>query len=479
MNKEIILSENQKNIVSDLSDFLIVKAGPGAGKTETLSKYIIEQSLIVPKFKVNLVSSYTKVGTNEIRDRVRKHNSELESTIFKTFDNFLNNDLWFFYLNRICEYIHKKLNISYSKNNFYKIDKILYSQNINGKLYKFWDLKKELETEGENRNNIIKWWLSELKSNNFQAGLISDYILFKYIKNNDQIKMHIKSKINRIIIDEAQDLNCLRINIILYMFSNLNIKITIVGDQNQTLFEFNGAVKKSFDEIESILKNNNIASVKVIGLDNNYRIDKDKQLLINVVESINLIDKLGFKNNIQRLYSESEIINDRTNFQIKVDDFILKNNNQKMIILCETNVQIKKIKDILDLTSQKDINFSLRIDGKFYNEMTIYQIEFIESFATYQLMKKDNNFRKRVRINPVETIIDNLFGNFQDKETKFINFFSTESEERLINNINKMLGININELYNIYINEPNFLTTLKQNKVSVMTVHGSKGLEAN
>ncbi|WP_283393149.1 UvrD-helicase domain-containing protein [Photobacterium phosphoreum] len=93
---KIKITEEQLEITKDNSDFLIVSAGPGSGKTETLSKYIPERAMELTLGKKIIVCSYTVKSTNEIKTRTLRNNGEdgkalSESVIFLTFDSFLMN----------------------------------------------------------------------------------------------------------------------------------------------------------------------------------------------------------------------------------------------------------------------------------------------------------------------------------------------------------------------------------------------------
>jgi len=106
-----------------------------------------------------------------------------------------------------------------------------------------------------NINNISQSYVKTIDSfakyvidvnNNIDVSLLS-YNLLKYLDNNDNqtlIKNNKLNNIKSIFIDEAQDLNYTQYKIFVLLSDKLNIKICMIGDPNQTIYQFRGSNSK-------------------------------------------------------------------------------------------------------------------------------------------------------------------------------------------------------------------------------------------
>ena len=77
----------QKQFIDNDSDFLIVEAGPGSGKTATIVHYLKSMNR---ETKEIITCSFTRNSTNEIKNRFNGLNIKTENKFsFQTFDSFL------------------------------------------------------------------------------------------------------------------------------------------------------------------------------------------------------------------------------------------------------------------------------------------------------------------------------------------------------------------------------------------------------
>ncbi len=74
------------------------------------------------------------------------------------------------------------------------------------------------------------------------------------------------SNIRHVLVDEFQDTNDLQLQLI-YLFSDNNKNLTIVGDPDQSIYKFRNAESKNFNKLKDHFKD----TCKVITLDQNYR----------------------------------------------------------------------------------------------------------------------------------------------------------------------------------------------------------------
>lgn len=138
-----------------------------------------------------------------------------------------------------------------------------------------------------------------------------DYVhleeLFLQFLNSDEAKVFLEGDgseffpgIEWVIVDEYQDTNPLD-EAIYFKLASKTKKIAVVGDENQALYRFRGALVDCFIDFESrIRKALNVSNVKVVRLKKNYRSDRG---IVNFVNAF--IDEHRKKNEI--LGEEGEI----------------------------------------------------------------------------------------------------------------------------------------------------------------------------
>ena len=464
---KINLSQEQDEIRKNNSNFLIVSAGPGSGKTETLSWYIIDRAKELVLNKKILVCSYTVKGTNEIKTRTLRNNKDhidllSESIIFSTFDSFLMNYFWKYYLNRIILFISKLYEIEINKKS-YSFDKIIYNTTDHKDFY-----KNKGDTDWI-KEKVISF-INSFENNSFLSGPISDFILSKYIENEDNIgiKKYISIFFDRIIIDEAQDLSVSRYNILMFLNYYLNIKLTFIGDERQTIYTYLGASSKIFNKIINKLGND---KVKKMSLLKNHRYKGENE----GVKKLLLSNQVNFYQNLSDTFKTFRKT-DNINFYIKNVD---KENT--VFILTNTNVEIE---NILNLIDDKDVGATLRIPKEITDNITAVQKDFIENLYAYKLIKGgDKSIMKRIdrERRPTQVIFDFLWPGDESANDKFLNLFSNNNQDfkGVISYIEHQYKFDIWPLWNKISENQNYLSILSPKRIQIMTVHGSKGLEAD
>lgn len=464
---KIKITEEQLEITKDNSDFLIVSAGPGSGKTETLSKYIPERAMELTLGKKIIVCSYTVKSTNEIKTRTLRNNGEdgkalSESVIFLTFDSFLMNYFWKYYLNRIIRFISKKYNIACNEKN-YKFEKIIYSKKKCSEFKS--NYKKEYWFAME-----VSEFINSIENNCFLSGFSSDYILFEYIssKENIEVKNYITCFFDRIIIDEAQDFSFLRYDLLLHLNIEFNIKLSLIGDERQTIYQFGGAEPKIFNKI---ISNPKVKEIKKIELLKNHRykgMDENIKKLLSSNEE-------NFEENLNIAIKTLESSNDLSAFIKQID------NEDTVFILTDTN---NEVESILKLLNDNSIGAYLKIDDSITSGITSLEKEFIENLYAYKLIKNGNgDIKKRIdkERTPSQVIFDFLWPYDEKANEKFLKLFSKNNQnfDDIISSIEKGYEFKINPLWNKLMEDNNYLSILSPRRIQIMTIHGSKGLEAD
>lgn len=244
-------SSNQKKAIEHGAGPLMVLAGPGSGKTFVIThriKYLIEGSGINPAHI--LVVTFSRAAAKEMRDRFEK----LQGKSYVTFGTFhsvffsilktaygfsaeqiASDELRYTLIKELIkknEIVNEDIN-TLSGNLLNEIA-LIKQDNINIKNYysnsiasdTFKKLYKEYEAELETRNKL-----------DFEDMLSLTYELLSERKD---ILTAVQNRYQYILVDEFQDINFLQYNIIKLMAGKKQ-NITVVGDDDQSIYRFRGA----------------------------------------------------------------------------------------------------------------------------------------------------------------------------------------------------------------------------------------------
>lgn len=235
------LNEQQRDAVLCRSNIVFVEAGPGTGKTHLLTSKLVDfiESSSSPQKVVAL--SYTNTAAHQIGDRFKKKAEE--SGITKEF-TFFNGTIHSF-----CFRMMKEYSKSLSKVFDYVIldDEELQElgqeicQQLGGKV----ELKRIMDSLNSNLKDLpdeLDEQISKIKEG-YKVISIQDILAF-FIKAMDEDTMFrrwMKEQVTVMAIDEAQDLSSLNYTILDRLIEiNPQLKVFLVGDPRQNIFEFNG-----------------------------------------------------------------------------------------------------------------------------------------------------------------------------------------------------------------------------------------------
>ena len=269
-------SSNQKKAIEYGTGPLMVLAGPGSGKTFVIThriKYLIEGSGINPAHI--LVVTFSRAAAKEMKDRFEKLQGKSHVTfgtfhsvffsILKTAYGFsaeqiASDELRYTLIKELIkknEIVNEDIN-TLSGNLLNEIA-LIKQDNINIKNYysnsiasdTFKKLYKEYEAELEIRNKL-----------DFEDMLSLTYELLSERKD---ILTAVQNRYQYILVDEFQDINFLQYNIIKLMAGKKQ-NITVVGDDDQSIYRFRGARPEIMLGFERDFRN-----VSKVFLDINFR----------------------------------------------------------------------------------------------------------------------------------------------------------------------------------------------------------------
>ena len=402
--------DQKKSILSPVNENQYIVAGPGSGKTTVLVLKILKY-IFVDNIKLEniLVTTFTKKAARELKERISNWtlllSEELGIGVDYDFDNLLIGTL-----DSIAEEIVSKhmdveiidnftssaimmQNLLTDERNKDKrlkqfIKKIKNNQggvstsDINNQIQTireriYYDMinKEELKKDADRESivfEIIDDYLDQLNSRNVMDYAMLEEKFYELLKNG---LVDSFNDISVLLIDEYQDTNLLQeaiyFKIAEYVNKN-NGNITVVGDDDQSLYRFRGATINLFTEYSERIKKELGINSKTIFLHNNYRSTKaiidftndyitldekfqesrttDKPKIIPTKDTNEGLPVIGmFRNNLEELSTDlSELI-----YALKINkEYVVERHGKKYdISLKKTNPSIAVLNN-----SPKEIN---------------------------------------------------------------------------------------------------------------------------
>ena len=366
------LNKQQKEAVIHKEGPCLVIAGAGSGKTKVLTTriaYLIEQG--IPSYHI-LAITFTNKAAKEMKERLEKIVPDNQAFV-GTFHSFglriLRENYQALGFNRnftildsddvlsVIKKIMKDLNIekescapSYIRNRISFIKNEMLSDT---------EIEKFFNTEPEQiAYSVYKKYLEVLQKNN---SVDFDDLLslpVKLFKQNPNILEHYQTKFPYILIDEYQDTNEVQYQLT-KLLGKKTQNIFVVGDPDQSIYQFRGANYKNILNFEKDYTN-----ATIIALEENYRSTK---VILDAANSV-------IKNNKDR--KEKNL---RSNKVLGTKIKYLRSNDEKH----EVSLCIEEIKNLLnDGYKAKDMAIFYRTNG----QARIVEEMFIKANLPYKVV---------------------------------------------------------------------------------------------
>ena len=435
----------------------------GSGKTYTVVKKIEKELQEIENYQGIIACSFTKEASEELKDRINKK-LNLDNCFIGTIDSWVKNIICTF-VNRALKECNKYKNQVIINNNvFLPDDKVRINGNYvvknnhqyltTNELVRYYDLYVNLKNIG---NQYYNEWIHKLQNSEYEISFPS-YFFASYIVKMDIFKDWFNSKYITIYIDEAQDLNYFQHYFFDTLKNETNIRIVMVGDANQSIYQFRGARPELFKKL--LTKGYS-----------EYKIDVSVRCHPSIIYHANKI----FDNSIEKKFnmeSNVEIIND-------IDIKFLKNLSNNTFILTESNKTAQELyeqyKNDFDIVFTKKID----LDNKKYNDYYLNS-DIIDELLKYYLNYDNILDKYKYPFEKIEPLLHNCNSKIKpkdfriDKNMDIVEFMEKSCDilgisvsKETINEIKKKLEDDKYK-YNYYVVE-------KQNRI--MTIHSSKGLE--
>lgn len=519
------MTEEQLNFTKIKDRHVLALASAGAGKTHSLIHFINDKITIGIKADEIISFSFTRKAANELKDRIGSFfkKKDLGFKYISTIHSFCWNEL--------IKPFHKEIGFStlptivhdipdeFLENEFKNFGKKQDKNSFNKKLYQ--TISKDLQQEDFSEASTIRL-LEYLVSHNLA---MFDFMIhlanFVLVEKKDESNK-IFGRVKYIIIDEAQDLNPAQ-----YRFATLlrdvterldNSKsfIVMVGDFKQSIYKFRGSdpelinqFVEDFDPDIHILSYNFRSAPEIVDLAN------------SIAETIDLgndslnASKVSKAANVD---SEGEVFN-----IYDIEDFleelkVIPKPLHETCILTRTNQAIKALAKVLgkleipyymhteyDILKRAEVKLFmnyLSLVSHGYNKALVLDI--IKTVKGGIPLKMSNGLNKCTSIKDITSMfsdikkIPEIMSVYNDLEKGLFNSAipkiakllenpkkTAESMEQSLHRFYRDLNeVKSNEGLSSWMDaleellfEAQFLEERAENKVQLMTVHKSKGLQ--
>ena len=269
-------SSNQKKAIEHGAGPLMVLAGPGSGKTFVIThriKYLIEGPGINPAHI--LVVTFSRAAAKEMKDRFEKlckKSLVTFGTFHSVFFNLLKTAYGFGSEQIASDELRYTLIKELIKRN------AIENEDINTLAG---NLLNEIALVKQDNISIKNYYSNSISSDTFKKIYI-DYeseleargkldfedmlsLTYELLSERNDILKAVQNRYRYILVDEFQDINFLQYNIIKLMAGDKQ-NITVVGDDDQSIYRFRGARPEIMLGFERDFRN-----VKKVFLDINFR----------------------------------------------------------------------------------------------------------------------------------------------------------------------------------------------------------------
>ncbi len=344
----------------------LILAGPGTGKTTFLISRVIELIENLSDKRTGIVvCTFTRKATEELKVRlyqsypvteINKHNiiiGTIHSICFELLARYSEYDYGDYNIlseDSQVHFIYSKLkNLGYSSEKIKKNGWVL-AEELAQIFNKITDEEIDVEKidfknneEIEDACKVYKTYKKLLKRFKlFDFATIQETLL-RELENNTTLKKTISDSFQFYLIDEFQDVNNIQ-NKIFINLSEPEYNLTVVGDDDQSIYGFRGSNIEHIKGFEDFFKKNH-KQVQIKFLNINYRSTK---------KIVDFTNKLLETVNYSRV--DKQIKANRQNVAHKPIIKVFENDEKEATFICDTIIELKQ-KDIIKTYNQVGILF--------------------------------------------------------------------------------------------------------------------------
>lgn len=342
----------------------VVLAGPGSGKTTVLTLKIMKLLMEAIKSPRGLACvTYSNEAAKEFKKRLKDLGlRERENVFLGTVHSLCIAEVIIPFSQLFPKYnIPLPLKIISAKKKNQLFQQVREELSISEKDLNITEMDSErsLNIAGKSKVNIPSYDIALKAAKLFEAKLrIAEYVDFnaiiqyatQLIQNEEYVRKCLEAKFSWVLVDEYQDLGRPLHEMILSMMSGTKSRFFVVGDPDQSIYGFNGAVP------DYLLELNQLPNMHQIKLQTNYRSNQDivdaSEVALNPSEGRNY--KAGTRENEQAQLNFQECERDMIDQYYYVVNEVIPQHLElgipleEIAILVANKYQIKDLGEILD-----------------------------------------------------------------------------------------------------------------------------------
>ena len=452
------LNEAQYKAVCHGTGPMLVLAGPGSGKTRVITERIKHLTETGVRPENIMVVTFTRAAALEMRQRYLTGDSR-QGVLFGTFHSIffliLKNAYKFTSSNIISEEEQRRFIQSYIRKNGIEsndekeqISDILSEiSKVKSEMYNINDYYS-LSCPAESFRDIYMLydkWLKNGRKIDFDDMMIYTYQLFKA---RPDILAAWQRRFKYILVDEFQDINMLQYNIVRMLAAPLN-NLFVVGDDDQAIYSFRGSKPELMLGFE-----NDYPEAKKVVLDVNYRCSGNilkaaSKVIVNNTKRFPKELKASRPSGEEVEIKEFKDIREENNYILNLIDMYIKNgfNYQDIAILYRTNMQPQPLVQKL-----LEYNIPVRLKDGIPDIYEHWIAKDIMAYIFIALGKRDREYFTRIINRPKRYIsrdaldektvsFDRLLALYEDKAWMCERIYQLESDIKAIRGMSPQRGI--------------------------------------
>lgn len=458
ISEELIAEQNK--IIESEDSKIVISAGPGSGKTYTLTKKAAKELKAFEDNNVNkgvILCSFTRESASDLNKKINNL-IENDYSFIGTIDSFLLTRIINPFKNRILKVLkpNSKLIVD-------KLKVSIPSLNRN-------ELVNILTLEGltsYNKQKVVSYynnWVDNLINNKYEVSFAAYLFAGNAVVKVPELKSYIMNRFHSIYVDEAQDLNFFQMRFIKKLIEATGINCYLIGDKRQSIYGFRGAKPELFYSMidEGFAE---------------YKITHSARCHYHILEFARRIVGESTRNN--KLTYEKRVIN---NYSIIEHLNILEDLNN-YFILVESNNEAEEIylkcldKGIVNIIYSKKI--SIDSDKNFSDNY----YDLVEEILKFYYNHSNDIPEYTYSLEKLIIFLEPHISKESLKESKLL-IKDGETAVQYLQKIFLLVDIDVPKTVLIELNDQlnqdvyRSQYILYKNANRIMTIHSSKGLEA-
>lgn len=516
-------------VVKNRNSNSIVRAGPGAGKTELLAQRatFLLKTGVCPYPKRILAISFKKDAAKNLKERVKLRCGDELSLRFDsfTFDAFAKS-----ILDRFKNALPQRLRPTDNYLINFEIGKANTMSDLLDQIALTYDERRTIHHQSFEKNHLTKHKLpiEERDTNLKAANLLWDHLLHHHdseshlnfsminrlvefiLRSNPKILKALQKTYSFVFLDEFQDTTSAQYELTKTCFLNSDALLTAVGDDKQKIMGWAGALDNIFNQFEIDFNATPLSLIR------NYRSARELVLIqhsiMRFLEGENFIPTQPM-DNADDGQCRALLFNNCTNEAQYISTFIhnlLENDlNPREICILTRNQPEKYTNKLINKLNELDIN--ARIESELQDLLSepiiLYCVDILKLIIRVQSVEEWSNIldllidiqgedtielRNSITsfITEKKEIFNITFNTKEDFSIQFISIVDFLIENCILikfpqyaqgNNLVRIVESTISHIFNFY-NQNNDLESAIEsfegiNSIPIMTMHKSKGLE--